>query len=102
MMKNNHVIDEINLQGIFKKERQNITQQDIVLSVWLCLDICKRPSLTTQTVTDIQGRGEHVHLGNGVLSDIYSVQIRVHQGTSEKWRWHKFLMATALAVIQDH
>jgi len=33
MMENNHVIDEINLQGIFKKERQNITQQDIMLSV---------------------------------------------------------------------
>jgi len=33
---------KINLQGIFQQERKNITQQDIIHSVWLCLDICKR------------------------------------------------------------
>jgi len=93
---------KINLQGIFRQETQNITQQDKVLSVWLCLDICKWPSFTRQTVTDIQGHGEHHHLGNGVLSGINSVQIRVHQGPSEKWRYSKFLMANALAVILDH
>jgi len=41
----------------------------------LCLDICKRPSLTRQSVTDIQSRGEHLHLGNGVLSGQQGVNV---------------------------
>ena len=104
MMKNNHVIDERQNQ-LARHLPAGKTEHHTTGHRVLCMIVFRHMQATQSYQAKCtwhsepwwaSSPGQRRFVGH-LLS-----QIRVHQGPSEKWRWSKFLMANALAVIPDH